>query len=183
MNSTASQILDTGEMLIRQRGYNGFAFRELADAVGIKSASVHYHFPTKADLVLAITLRYSERFTQALTGIEQQASDPDKALGQFIKFYRRVVKEEKALTVCMMITHDKAYLPDTIVDALADLIHTIIRWLTVQLKLLDPSLSNSEATDKATLIHSALQGALLGSQAMNDTRYFDRVVRQLRQWL
>lgn len=37
----------SGRKMMQTRGYNGLSFRELAKEVGIKSASIHYHFPTK----------------------------------------------------------------------------------------------------------------------------------------
>src|SRR3712207_8206920 len=44
---TAERIMDAAERRIRAAGYGGFSFRELAAEVGVKSASVHHHFPTK----------------------------------------------------------------------------------------------------------------------------------------
>ncbi|MDF2795086.1 MAG: transcriptional regulator, TetR family [Pseudomonas orientalis] len=46
--------------MVQTRGYNGLSFRELAKEVGIKSASIHYHFPTKGDLGAALAKRYTE---------------------------------------------------------------------------------------------------------------------------
>ncbi len=47
MSSIAESIMDAAELRMRGGGFNGFSFREIADDVGIKSSSVHYHFPTK----------------------------------------------------------------------------------------------------------------------------------------
>ena len=52
--------------MIRQGGYHGFSFRNIADAVGIKSSSVHYHFETKEKLGIATTKRYADNFIQRL---------------------------------------------------------------------------------------------------------------------
>ena len=41
------ELLAVAQNKVREGGYNNFSFRELAKEVGIKSASVHYHFPTK----------------------------------------------------------------------------------------------------------------------------------------
>jgi TetR/AcrR family transcriptional repressor of nem operon len=62
MSDTRTQILDVAEKFIRRGGYNDCSFREIATAVGIKSASVHHHFPAKQDLAAAVALRYSENF-------------------------------------------------------------------------------------------------------------------------
>ncbi|WP_157628311.1 helix-turn-helix domain-containing protein, partial [Ensifer sp. BR816] len=46
--------MDAAEERIRRAGYSGFSFREIAADVGVKSASVHYHFPTKERLAAAV---------------------------------------------------------------------------------------------------------------------------------
>src|SRR3979409_550604 len=62
MNETAERLMDLAEARIREAGYRGFSFRDLAAAIGIKSASVHHHFPTKAGMAVAVARRYRERF-------------------------------------------------------------------------------------------------------------------------
>ena len=52
--TTREQLLTVAADLLQRVGYASFSFRDLADAVGIRAASVHYHFPTKADLGLAL---------------------------------------------------------------------------------------------------------------------------------
>jgi AcrR family transcriptional regulator len=56
----------TGTVLNVDGGYDGFSFRELAADVGVKSASVHHHFPTKAILGAGVARRYTDRFTEAV---------------------------------------------------------------------------------------------------------------------
>lgn len=43
--------------LVQEVGWSTFSFRHLAEKVGIRAASIHYHFPTKADLGLAMIER------------------------------------------------------------------------------------------------------------------------------
>ena len=66
MENREQNILAAAEALVRERGYNGFSFREVAREVGIKSSSVHYHFPTKEDLGAAIAENYTENFLSKL---------------------------------------------------------------------------------------------------------------------
>src|SRR5690606_40708940 len=54
MGDTAQQIIDLAEDAIATKGYSAFSFREIAALMGIKSASIHYHFPTKPHLGLAV---------------------------------------------------------------------------------------------------------------------------------
>lgn len=71
MSDRRDAILDAAEHRIRSNGYGGFSFREIAQDVGIKSASVHYHFQTKPDLAAAVAKRYRTRFAAALDAAER----------------------------------------------------------------------------------------------------------------
>ena len=62
MSGTAKRLMDLAEAHIRDGGYTGFSFRNLAAEVGIKSANVHHHFPTKAKMAAAVARRYGDRF-------------------------------------------------------------------------------------------------------------------------
>jgi len=59
------------EVKVRLGGYNNFSFREIANEVGIKSARVHYHFPTKADLGAELAHQYTDAFLGALGDFDE----------------------------------------------------------------------------------------------------------------
>ena len=48
--NTRDKILELAQEAIATRGYSSFSFREIATELGIKSASIHYYFPTKEAL-------------------------------------------------------------------------------------------------------------------------------------
>ena len=54
MRDTRAALLDAAERLIRERGYAGVSYADLAGLVGVRKASIHHHFPGKADLALAL---------------------------------------------------------------------------------------------------------------------------------
>ena len=60
VNQTAERLMDLAESHMRNAGYGGFSFRHLAAEIGIKSASVHHHFPTKATMAAAVARRYAD---------------------------------------------------------------------------------------------------------------------------
>src|ERR1700761_601428 len=60
MSDMKTDIMDAAERRMQAGGFSGFSFREIATDVGIKSSSVHYHFPTKDDLAAAIVRRWGE---------------------------------------------------------------------------------------------------------------------------
>jgi len=71
---TADRVLDIAEALVQTRGYNAFSYADISRAVGVRKASLHHHYPTKADLGLALVSRYHAAFMGALSEIEGDAS-------------------------------------------------------------------------------------------------------------
>jgi TetR/AcrR family transcriptional regulator, transcriptional repressor for nem operon len=87
LSETAERLMDLAEVHIRHRGYGGFSFRELAAEIGIKSASVHHHFPTKAAMAAAVARRYRDRFLAAV------AAQPNERAEDAIAAYRSAFRE------------------------------------------------------------------------------------------
>jgi TetR/AcrR family transcriptional regulator, transcriptional repressor for nem operon len=56
--TTREALLAAATELLQRVGYASFSFRDLAGIVGIRSASIHYHFPTKGDLGVALVEWY-----------------------------------------------------------------------------------------------------------------------------
>lgn len=75
--SGRSRILDSSERLFRTSGYNGVTMRDIAVDVGIKQASLYYHFPGKEQLFVAVTERVFERHR---TGLQQAISNAELEL-------------------------------------------------------------------------------------------------------
>ncbi|HEX4672518.1 MAG TPA: TetR/AcrR family transcriptional regulator, partial [Solirubrobacteraceae bacterium] len=68
---TAERILDIAERLVQTRGFTNFSYADIAAELGITKASLHYHFPGKAELGHAVIARYGERFAEALSEIDR----------------------------------------------------------------------------------------------------------------
>jgi AcrR family transcriptional regulator len=52
--STREEILDAAARLFAKQGYEGTTTRQIAELVGIKQASLYYHFSDKSSIVLAL---------------------------------------------------------------------------------------------------------------------------------
>jgi TetR/AcrR family transcriptional regulator, transcriptional repressor for nem operon len=77
--NTPERILDVAQRLVQLRGFNGFSYADVASELGITKASLHYHFPTKAELGEALVARYGDRFAQGLGRIDRRGgAAPDK---------------------------------------------------------------------------------------------------------
>jgi TetR/AcrR family transcriptional repressor of nem operon len=78
---TADRILDVAERLIQTRGYHAFSYADVSEAVGIRKAGVHYHFPSKDDLGRAVAARYRARFAEVLARLDATRKAPAPSCG------------------------------------------------------------------------------------------------------
>jgi len=59
--STRDKIMKAAAKLFSERGYDRVSTREIAAAIGINSASIYYHFPSKEDILRSLYYFYSEQ--------------------------------------------------------------------------------------------------------------------------
>ena len=101
MPDTRNQILDLAERAMRLRGYHAVSFRDIADELGIKSASIHYHFRHKEDLGAALVERYADR-VHSYVGTPGALEWPE-AVARFGEVYNRALNEEDLQCLCGML--------------------------------------------------------------------------------
>ena len=124
---TRSQLLDLGQHLFQTRGYNAFSYRDLAEQIGIRNASIHHHFPTKEALGLAIVARYHEWFLE-WSHKKLNLSPPEK-VEAFFRLYGRFVRDEGKLCPVGMLENDFHTLPPALQKSTQGLVHEIQAWL------------------------------------------------------
>ena len=89
MNSDSREkILAAAKKVAQARGYGGLNFRDVAEEVGIKAASMYHHFPTKADLGAAVARRYWEDSAAYLEAMSAEEPDPIRALRRYPETFR-----------------------------------------------------------------------------------------------
>ncbi len=95
------QILEAAERRVRSVGFANTSFRDIAKDVGVKSASVHYHFPTKADLGEALIAAYTERFEARLAAISLDELIP--AITNFVGLYSEALVLDESICLCAIM--------------------------------------------------------------------------------
>src|ERR1700712_4750493 len=102
--TTKEKIIALAQEAIAARGYSAFSFRELAAELGIKSASIHYHFPTKTHLGVAVARTYRGQLQIAFENIAAgYVNDPKKAIEGLIAVFRYEARTSQRMTVCTML--------------------------------------------------------------------------------
>src|SRR6186997_2371131 len=99
---TPQRILDIAEHLVQTRGFNGFSYADIAQAMDVTKASLHYHFPSKAELGKRLIERYERNFLAALAKIHEQTDDAGERLRRYAAIYASVVKGDR-MCLCGML--------------------------------------------------------------------------------
>lgn len=163
------RILDAGEAMVRQHGFNGVSFREIADAVGIKSASVHYHFPSKEDFALAVTDRYKHRFMDlAKSALAGDAPLADRVRA-YADLYRAAYRDDAKMCLCGMLAAEVTGLPDSVRDKVSE-------FFTENMDALRDATGDES---RARMILASLQGGMLMARAYSSAAHIDAVADDL----
>jgi TetR/AcrR family transcriptional repressor of nem operon len=179
--NTRSRILDAGERLVQVRGFNGFSYADVATELSLTKASLHYHFPTKAELGEALIARYAERFAQALGAIDANVTLPPAKLDSYAGLYAKVLREER-MCLCGMLAAEYPTLPDPIREAVVAFLDDNEAWLALVLEQgrEDRSLRFAgTAADTARSIVSGLEGAMLVARPYGAIERFETAAAQL----
>ena len=125
---TAERILDIAERLVQVRGFNNFSYADIATELGVTKASLHYHFPGKAELGQALITRYSERFSDALDEIDRDLPDARAKLEAYANLYAEVLRG-KRMCMCGILAAEYQTLPKPMRSAVIRFFDENQRWL------------------------------------------------------
>jgi TetR/AcrR family transcriptional regulator, transcriptional repressor for nem operon len=178
---TAERILDIAERLVQTRGFNSFSYADVASELGVTKASLHYHFPGKAELGEALMTRYGQRFSEALARIDHDLPSARARLEAYADLYADVLRG-KRMCMCGVLAAEYETLPAPMRDEVVRFFDENQRWLTELLTAgqADHTLSVSgRVEDAAQNILSTLEGAMLVARPYGDLARFDAARRQL----
>jgi TetR/AcrR family transcriptional regulator, transcriptional repressor for nem operon len=169
---TREKIIALAQEAIATRGYSAFSFRELAAELGIKSASIHYHFPTKTHLGVMVARSWREKLAAALAVIAEQTSSPREALDKLIDIYRHEAHHSHRMTVCTMLAAEINNLPEDIRAEMKAFYELNLQWIAQHLS----ALGLGDSLVKSRQFFALLQGGLMGAKGQNNVAYFDDAV-------
>lgn len=178
-SSSKEAILAAARRTAQAHGYSGLNFRDLADEVGIKAASIYHHFPSKADLGAAVARRYWEDTSAALEAMLAETSDPLRCLRQYPDIFRRSLENGNRLCLCSFMSAEYDDLPDAVkkeVQAFADV---NVAWLSRVLSAATV-VSPEESDRRARAIFAAIAGAQLMARSHSDISRYDALIDSYR---
>lgn len=168
MNS-ATKILDVAERRMRKAGYNAVSYRDIAGEIGIKSASLHYHFARKEDLGVALVKRYSENFYSHLDAATADLKTPQDRITAFVGVYRFALEQQELVCLCAVLGAEAPGLPAPVTEQVRGFFESNIEWLTGNYEALNSD--TPETIAKTTL--ALLEGAMIVASVNDDMGVFE----------
>ena len=185
MNATADRILDAGQELIQTGGFSAMSFQDIASEVGIRKPSIIHHFPTKAELGVAIIRRYRDTFAAQLQQIsEEPAKSSWDALEFYFSPYLFLASTPDKVCLCGALAGEIPVLPEVMRVEVKQFIKAHQRWLEEilregvergELVLIDSPKSLSR------VIFNSLQGSLLFRRSTGDVSQLKEIINAMRK--
>lgn len=95
-SDTYTRILDSAQSLIVSRGYNAFSYADISAVVGVGKATIHHHFPGKADLVVAVIARYRQATEDGMGAMAAHEPCADRRLAGYVGFWEQCIRDNSA---------------------------------------------------------------------------------------
>ncbi len=187
MSDTAAKILDVGQALIQTRGYTAMSFQDIALQVGIKKPSIIHHFPSKADLGVAIIRRYRDTFASQLDALN---NNPDttawEALDFYFSPYLHFAQTPDTVCLCGSLAGEIPALPQEMRVEVKQFMEAHQHWLE---GILRRGRKNGELNFDETparlsrMLFNMLQGSLLVKRSTDDISQVQDVIKAIKRML
>jgi len=173
---TRETIMQTAQAVVQAKGYNALSFRELAKDVGIKSASIHYYFPTKGDLGAALARRYTDNAVGYFETLIGEGAPVADTFARYVAVFRAALQNDNRMCLYGVMAAEYGDLPDEVRAAVDAFSAANVEWLVRLLGPRHPELSDEALRARALAIFAAIEGAQLVARGRGDIAVFDQTI-------
>ncbi len=177
------QILEVATELVQTRGYSAFSYRDLSDRLGITKASIHHHFPGKADLGKAVAEKYNADVKAALAQAKRQSDDPWVQLEGYVQFVLEIINTQDRICAAGSVQSEINVVPEAMGQSMCSLVQYVIGWISEVIKNgRDLGVMDFPGTpeNQGAMIFSAAQGAMQYGRA-NGEKKARQIVKQIKE--
>ncbi len=180
MSDTKTAILDTAQELIQTLGINGMSYKDISRKVGIRTASIHYHFPAKTDLIRCLMSRYNDDFLALVDDIVDSKAAALKKLKKYADLFTETLRSGKNGKVCLygMIGAELSTLGSPLVCLVEHFYSENARRLARIIESGKESgeiIQRGDSLEQARLYFALLEGAMLFVRAGGGAPQFERL--------
>jgi TetR/AcrR family transcriptional repressor of nem operon len=175
-NSTAIQIREAAHDLIAARGYFGFSYADIAEVVGIRKASIHHHFPSKVDLVVATLKEYRAKLVEGADGLDRNVTDPLERIQLYVKHWAECVQSNnRPICIAALLSAELPALPEEIQVEVQRHFRYLVSWVEATFKEGSERGSihlRGSAEAEAHAFVALVHGAMISARALGSSGIF-----------
>jgi len=183
ISTTSDEILSCARNLIIEGGYNGFSYADISAVVGIRKASIHHHFPGKADLVKALIIRHREDTEAGFAALENKLSDPLAQLQAYTDYWNACIQDKSApFCVCALLASELPVLPEALIPEIRTYFRSLSAWLSNVLARgaqYGSIVLEHDPHVEAEGFMATVHGAMLSARTYGDPKMFPLVMSPL----
>lgn len=179
LSDRRAELLNYSKALLRTRGYNAFSHRDLAELVGVKSSSVHYYFPTKEDIGLALIEEYRSEVMGMLSSLGQMSVA--QRLHKFASMFIETSENANQWCVAGMLASDFGTLGNGLQEAVRKFFYEVEGWLSIQAQELQPDLKPEAARCLGKAAMAIMEGALLLARSQGEPQRVAQAAEIMKQ--
>jgi len=178
-------LINEAARLIVNSGYNGFSYADLAETIGIRKASIHHHFPSKVDLVVAVVEQRRAAIRAQVDALEHGTPDAMLQLRAYVDYWKRCI-EDQSSPFCLagVLAVELPSLPAEVAIAVQGHFNDLAQWLerlmvlgkkqgTIELEM-NPRISSQ-------FFQTTVYGAMVMARAYGEPSKFNLVIDAFMQ--
>lgn len=176
---TKSELLDCAQDLIQRVGVNAMSYKDLSEAVDIRKASIHYHFPKKEDLIRALLLRCGHDYAMHYREVASSDKTVMQKLEAIAGIFESSLRDGK---ICLvgMLSVESTTLSDAVQGTLGSTVNScvgIIESIFIQGVSDKTFCGEMNTSEAAHVFHDYLLGSQIMARCLRDPDHFSRSAR------
>lgn len=177
LSPRATEIAEHARQLLAVGGYNGFSYADLSERVRIGKASIHHHFPGKADLVLTVVMRHRQQSSEGLAALQRHVGDdPLAQLKAYADYWAQCIRDgSSTMCICAMLAAESPMIPAEIAAEVQGYFQDLTAWIAGVLERGERKGQmrlQRDALVEAQTFMSTVHGAMLTARALGDPEVF-----------
>jgi TetR/AcrR family transcriptional repressor of nem operon len=175
-----TRILDCAQALIARGGYNGFSYADISAEVGIAKATIHHHFPRKADLVRVLVRRHRMAAVEGMAALNATIANPLGRLRAYARWWSSCILDgSMSICVCAVLGAETPSLPSEVACEVRSHFKHLAEWLEGVMSAGQAGqflqLHGAPAAE-AQAFMATVHGAMLSARACGDPPLFASIV-------
>jgi TetR/AcrR family transcriptional repressor of nem operon len=181
---TKEKIIALATELIETKGYSAFSYQDIADRLGIKKASIHYHFPSKESLGLAVFDAFKKEVDEFIAQYDFEKLSPAEKMHGYFAYHAQLPFDCNKISCIGALTSEWNVLPETLREKMDDFNNWHVGFIA---SILREGIERKEfciageIEHHALLIIAATKGALLMSREKMSIEIYNAISGQLME--